>query len=122
MLALSPPLLITNLTRPTSQAPHFASLRLRNLPGTQANRRSLAQPVILRIKSPIRLIPPIDNNQHQTKPPRQDRKRSTAFDLNQLTTRTTTPGALEYKSAPSRESGLPPSLLPAPQFPPAWRP
>ena len=45
---------------------------------------------------------------------RQDRKRSTAFALKQLTPRTTAPGALGYKSAPSRESGLPPSLPASP--------
>ena len=45
---------------------------------------------------------------------RQDRKRSTAFALKQLTPITTAPGALGYKSAPSRESGLPPSLPASP--------
>ena len=37
MLALFPPLLITNPTHPTPQAPHSASLRLRSLPGARAN-------------------------------------------------------------------------------------
>ena len=38
MLALFPPLLITNPTHPTPQAPHSASLRLRSLPGARPQK------------------------------------------------------------------------------------